>query len=235
MVRAFTLVGVFLLSLVSQPAFASSILFQQSMSSGPMRNSTHDPSVASSGFSTFDNFSLGTDALIESVTFYGIYWDFVTRSANPILPNTNDWRLRVTADQPLLPGSTLHEELHPANAATVTTTFLGFTGFNIGGQTDTVPLYSVTISLVNPFLAQAETTYWFGALSEVSPYDGRIFAWWPSEQADSAAQWNFGTGAYTSVRDVAFELNGTPVPEPGSLVLLGTALAAASRFRKRTR
>lgn len=233
MLRVLLLSTVFILSVSGRPAFATSILFQQSPSSGPLRNSTHDPGVPTSGFATFDNFVLTTDAAIESVTFYGAYWDFVNRANNPILPNTDSWRVSFRTDESSLPGTTLLEELHAAAGPSVATTFLGFGSFTTGGQTDTIRYYRFTIDLMSPLSLQAGVPYWFGALSEVNPYDGQIFAWSPSAQADLAAQLFFATGAYTPVRDVAFELNGTPVPEPGSFILLASGLAAASRFRRR--
>jgi len=111
--RALILATVFILSVSGRPAFATSILFQQGPSSGPLRNSTHDPGLPTSGFSTFDNFVLMTDAAIESVTFYGAYWDFVNRANSPILPNTDNWRVSFRTDQGSLPGATLLEDCTP--------------------------------------------------------------------------------------------------------------------------
>jgi len=211
-----------LCGLAAQPLLAG-VVFQQPpvwSGNGTVVGSawTSQSDAGLSGFRTFDNFSLGSPALINQATWLGIYIDSATLSDSA--PNTLTWIIRFQADNSGIPGATLQS----TNIASsqVNTTILGTGLFN----GNTVTVYQFTAD-VPAFSAAAGTTYWFSPLSLATTFDP-LFAMIEGAGGDGASfqtSFNSGvaTGAFVRGADRAFELSS--VPEPAAMVLLGPALA----------
>lgn len=162
--------------------------------------------------------------MIARITWIGAY-HASTPSNNPIGPDTLSWQLRIDADSvsgdqhdPIAPP--LYAENTPASA--VSTTFLGTTNAYGGG----VNVYSSSMTLATPFVAQAGVRYWLSPISvEPSPLQS---TWsWLAAQGETgiSRQYAFVPGGdrfYDTHTDRAFTLQS--VPEPASLAMLAVGL-----------
>jgi hypothetical protein len=192
-------------------------------STGNSLTSQTDPTL--SGFRTNDNFSLATTALIDQVTWRGLYVNDVTLT--DASPNTIDWSIRFQADNAGAPGAVLATFVVPDAAVTRTT--LGTGTFNNG----TVTVYEFTANL-SGFLADAGTTYWFSPLSRAATFSP-FFTWIRGTGGDNSSfetQFLNGavTGTFVQPGDRAFSL--ASVPEPPTWLLLGGAVVALARVRR---
>lgn len=119
-------------------------------------------------------------------------------------------------------------------AASVTTVLAGTGSFN----GDTVNVYDLSYTLSAPFAATGGTQYWFTAVSFQNSFNP-IFSWSASATGDNQTyQCSYSGGSSTGCQyqpgDRAFSLYGTSaVPEPSSLVLLGTGFAALAGVLRR--
>jgi hypothetical protein len=179
-----------------------------------------------SGFATFDDFSLSTNANITSVSWRGFYWD-QTGNNGGAQPGSF-WEVFFFSDTGTgLPLNNLYQQV-----VTPTVTHLGSDTFN----GDPVEVYSFSADLPVDFFADANTTYWFVPLS-FQPDFNPLFSWSPSTALVDgySVQQDISTNVLTVVPgDRAFSLFGT-VPEPITISVFGGGLVGAVALRRRRR
>lgn len=199
-------------------------LWTQGNSIGNVQTSQVDSTTT--GFEAFENFTLGANATIRSVSWYGVY---LTGTLTNGAPNTTSWDLSFSADSSGAPGTQL--SLTTLTAAQVTSNLVG-TG-NLGFNTINVYLFTANLSA---FSATSGVQYWFSALSHGSTFLPR-FAWMQGSGGDNVSyslQLTSGTpvGSSTPAGDRAFTLYDTAqVPEPSSILLV-LPFGLAFLFRK---
>lgn len=186
------------------------------------------------GFRTFDDFTLASDALVTSVTWYGATIDAWTPASNPVgLNGITGYEVAFYADNAGTPGAQIFAET--AAVGSVDVTMLGT------GTFGNVPVnvYEFSYSLANPFAASAGTPYWFAPLAFTDAFANEVLAWIRGSGGNSltfqaglgAAQ---GQGFGALANDRAFTLESRDVPEPSTLGLLSIVGLGALRRRKLT-
>jgi len=220
--------------LVAAPASAGPIVYQQPAQSPVASTRASQDQTGGSGieFQTWDNFLLATDTLIDGVDWQGSYFNtFVTSTAFAPPANATGFVVGFYSNAAGAPGSLLASQTFtPAGA---NQTFVGQQAFNTLG----LSIYNYSSPLSNPFLAVGGVTYWLSvyALSPLaSPTEAQ---WgWNGGTGGNGTAFQSGTGAVNF--DRALAIHGTPVPEPTTMILFGSgiaAVAARARARRRTR
>lgn len=195
--------------MASMSALWGGTIYNQPVDPSGSWASQNDPSFYGNFATTYDNFTLLSDTLIDSVAWAGTYIGLA--SPGPL----QSFTLTFWSDAGGPSTSLLSQTINgTANEA--------FAGTDAAGD----PYYTYSADLPTAFPASANTTYW---LSIVANMDYLA--------ADSTAQqwaWMFGTGGdaisyqdyfgtrYQDPQDLAFSLAATP--EPGSLLPLLAAL-----------
>jgi len=191
------------------PASASGVLYTQPFDgTGNAYASQNDTTGGNGNFSTmYDNFILGSNSNITSVNWTGEYF-------NPPSQGTiTGWTLNIYANNAGAPGALLYTT--GGVAGNGGETFLGtFAG---------TPTYAYGLNTA--FSATAGTEYWMSVVPDLGfpPQWG-----WSSGTGGDGVSYQdfFGTRSPVSA-DMAFTLNGSvAAPEPSSVLLLATALAA---------
>ncbi len=207
-------------------ALPAAVLLNQPLAFVDGRSST--VAGPTTGFKTYERFTLAQSANINRITFIGAFADFTNTANNPVNPSGDNWNFEVTADNAGNPGSVTDSD--SLAFASVQQTLLG--NSTLSGQP--VRVYSFTADLANPLFVAGGQTAWLSIFSTAANLDPR-FAWLSGSGGDGVSKQLFlSNGAFTAYTDRAVTLEGEFVPEPGTFVLLGAGALLLGIYRRGT-
>jgi len=194
---------------------SADILYSQAASFTGSFASLNDGNPAFN-ITTYDNFSLPTASNITSVGWIGSYFDPATQGA------LSGFTITLYADNAGKPGSVLASTGDVAGKAGET-----FLRIDSAGS----PTYAYNLNTA--FLVSGSIKYWLSIVADLPPPS----EWgWESATGPDGSSYLCGPGGCGfEISDVAFTLNGTAVPEPGSALLLATAVCGGLIVRAATR
>lgn len=212
------LASVAALLLVAAPTFASEVLvYAQNPDYLGLIASQNDTSGTFGAFATsYDNFTLGSSTAVNAVEWIGGY--FNPQSLGPI----SQWTVSFYADNAGQPGGLLSSFVIAGNG--------GETFLQLDALGDPTYLYTATVA----FNAAAGTQYWLSVVPDLAfpPQWG----WTTSSQGDGISYQDFFGSRSSNPTDLSFALfaqQNTGVPEPGSLMLLGSGILGAATMLRR--
>ncbi|MBS1829479.1 MAG: PEP-CTERM sorting domain-containing protein [Acidobacteria bacterium] len=210
--------------LVSTSLSAETLLNQPLVS---VDGRTSHTTNGTNGLQVWERFSLPQSAHINSLTFVGAFIDIGTPGNNPVLPAGNTWNFQLASDNSGNPGTVTASQSLAFND--VQQTYLGTA--SLSGQT--VYFFNFSADLLTPFLVNAGETTWLSILVQADNLDPR-FAWISGSGGDGVSkQISLGSGNIFTYTDRALTLDGSNVPEPGTLVLLSAGALLIGAFRRR--
>ncbi len=200
---------------LSAPAFAATLFTQSFDQTGNANASQNDVGGFGNFATTYDNFTVnGGNYNINEIQWTGGYFNPNQQG------NITGWTISIYFDNAGQPGT---QQYTTHIAGTGNETFLGnYNGF---------PAYSYDVSGLN-FSELAGVQYWLAVVPDLTfpPQWG----WATSAQGDGVSYQDFFGSRSQLASDEAFTLIGTTVPEPGTLVMLGTGvLGLAGAIRRK--
>ena len=184
-----------------------------------------------SGYNAFDNFTLGSAAVVNQVSWYGIY---LSQANTDGAPNTEHWNINFLTDNVGTPGTALSGTALTLAQVTQSAVGSGFFGANA------VTVYQFSAN-INAFSASAGTQYWFNVLNSANNTSFPAFAWIAGSGGDNLSyQWTVTNGAITATAsrpgDRAFSLsNSSATPEPSTMLMGASGLLGMVLLRLRRR
>lgn len=226
----------FVVGLLATTASATSIVYEQAplaLANQSPFTSQFFPACNCFGFNVFDNFILAGDASITRVGWSGIYFDSLDLTNNPPTPNALGFGIDFFTDNAGLPGTQIYSATFAPSAVNETAT--GNFSFTLTGTTVPSTLYSYVVDLPAVFAATAGTPYWMRIYESANfPAPGVAqWGWARGQPGDNRSLQYAPSGDLfsTSSIDRAFSLS--EVPEPGTLLLLGSGLGALFLWHRR--
>jgi hypothetical protein len=195
----------------------ASIIYEQLP--GPASNtllisSARDNFGSTPGYRVADDFVLTADAVITDLHWWGQFSEQVT-------PGGKSFSFTFYDDNPLAPGpgAVLHVSGGSLTEQTV--------------NTGPGPVVFYSSILDSPFSATGGSRYW------LSVFDGAADASWLWLIANnpgngSTQELNPGPAWFSVSADMAFQITSEPVPEPASMLLLGSGLLGLIGYRRRS-
>jgi hypothetical protein len=186
---------------------ANQLYCQEFDGTGNAFSSQNDTNGFGNFATVYDNFHLATANTVDSIHFEGEYFNPPNQGA------ITGWTVAFWADAAGQPGALLQS-----------THIAGTGGETFDGTFGGFPAYTYTISGLG-FSAAAGTQYWVSVVPDLGfpPQWG-----WSSGTGGDGVSWQDFFGARSQLAsDMAFALDGTGqvgVPEPGTLVMLGTGV-----------